>query len=186
MSAHPLKTRRGITSAVSSILLIGVAVFGIGTVYAVVQTQMSDWQQDNSAPRANMVLKSAASSTNTGMYCANGDGGVILQHQGGEPVSLNRLEIVIRTEDNPQAMRIAPKSSEKWSSGENIGIFRTRTNNPRISYPSISYCNTVSTDRVNQINEAKKVSVNVIYVRSGEIMLDGSLNAKSNLQAYPY
>lgn len=180
------KNRKGITSAVSTILLIGVAVFGIGTVYAVVQTQMSDWQQDNSAPRADIVLKSAASSTDTGMYCANGDGGVVIQHQGGEAVRINRLEVVIRTEDRPQAMRISPQSSEKLNSGENLGIFNTGTTSPRVALPGVNYCNVVAADRSNQINVAKTVSVNVVYVRSGELMLEGSLDAASTLRTYPY
>lgn len=186
MNYSALKTRKGITSAVSSILLIGVAVFGIGTVYAVVQTQMSDWQSDNEAPRLDLVLKSAASSTDTGMYCANGDGGIVIQHQGGEPITFNRMEIVIRTESGPQAMRIQPTSDKQLSSGENLGVFQTRTTTPRVAHPSTNYCNTVSTDRSNQVNVADEVSVDVVYVRSGEIMLDGSLEAASTLRAYPY
>lgn len=181
-----LKSRKGITSAVSSILLIGVAVFGIGVIYTVVQTQMSDWQQDNSAPRSDLALKATASSTDTGMYCANGDEGIIIQHQGGEPVRLNRLEIVIRTENNPQAMRISPVTDEKFDSGETLAIFRTNSNTPRVAIPGISYCNAVNTDRSNNIVVGQKVSVDIVYVRSGEIILDGSLSAKSKLQAYPY
>lgn len=163
--------RKGISPVIATVLLIGVAVFAAGAIFTFTQGQIGNLRSGTGAPSTSVTIDAAAQDMSSA-WCTQNDG-IILINNEGDSISLDDVEISIRTDRNPRPVTLNPTIAETWDPGQKIA-FHDISGNGGMALPDKDICQGVPKEGNNDIQEGDLVNVVVTHKPTDSVVFEDS------------
>ncbi|WP_435364014.1 type IV pilin N-terminal domain-containing protein [Haloarchaeobius sp. DYHT-AS-18] len=170
-----MKSRRGVSSVVSTVLIVGLVMIMAVTVSVYALNFTEEKREPSPQMHANLEMVSA------------GDGEVMVTANGGEKLEMKNLEVVIRNQNNDSQVRIVDlqASGSSFASSNLEGtesmVNETSPTGEFIAGPSTTdgiwaAGEHIAVDLPN-LNQGDRVTILVVHVPTNSVIWQESTNA---------
>mgnify|MGYP006267910331 CR=1 FL=1 len=173
--------RKGISPVIATVLLIGVAVFAVGAIFTFTQGQIGDLQGSTGSPQTSISIDVATEDASSA-WCMNSDA-VILTNNEGDSVSLDNMEVTLRTDSDPRPVTFTPKIDATWDPGQKLALHDI-SGAQGIALPDKDICQSVESEGSNSLTEGNTVNVVVSHKPTGNVIFEDSSNVISVVNSF--